>query len=514
MLTNRAKTILNRNETQVKIRAAARTVYEVAKASYGPKSGDAMLEMTYGSPVLSHDGVTNLDQIYLEDPTENNAARVIIQASQKNNERVGDGTTAVALLASSLIMKGQEMVASGIGPREVMAKLKEAAEIAHKKIDSLTKPISPEMLEKVAVISAADTELGAMIADVIAEIGLDGGTHIENYDGPGVTNEIVDGFYFPKGFTHLAFATDYQNLKAVYQDVAILLTAKRLSKQTDLGPILDKIALSGIKELVIIGDVTDEALAMLALNKQKGIITVTPVEPPVYDGSRTLFLEDLAVLTGGMVHPEGSNASDFDVKHLGAAEKVVITEHSTTIMGADGEKEEVGKRVKDLQDQLKLATAQVTIQAIKNRLAKLTGKVAIFRVGGAVEAEQGETKFRAQDAICAVQAAIRGGVVPGGGKTLAQVEGTAFDSVFQQPFLQLASNAGLNPEKYLAQLEQLKDWEGFDFSTANPQPVDMETAGILDPALVLHETVTNATSVATRLINVSASVAYQDRSFK
>lgn len=512
MMTKRAKII--DPAPQLKLRAGAQTVYEVAKAAYGPLSGNAVIEKTYGEPLISHDGVTNVEEVFLDDPVENMGARAIVQASRKSNKSVGDGTTAVAILAYQLLLEAQKLIAAGLNVRVVADKLAQAAMVAHTHVDGLTKPTTEAMLAKIATISAGDPALGEMIADVINEVGIDGGVLVEHSSGLGVSNEIVDGFYFPKGLPHILFATDFQNLRAVYENVPMLLVDKRLSKQTDLAPVLDQIASSGVKELVIVGEVTDEALTLLALNKQKGIITVTPVEPPVFDGGRTLFLEDLAVLTGAKVYSEGS----FDLDMLGAAEKVVITEFNTTIVGADGDSEQVKQRVKELHANLKQATHPTTIEAIKNRLSRLTGKVAILRVGGAVELEQTETKLRVDDAVCATQAAIRTGVVPGGGVTLATVQGTNFDDSFKRPFELLATNAGLNPQSQLARLEHAPAWYGFDLlnpiGTGDWAAVDLLKAGILDPAGVIHEVITNAVSVATKLISVSVAIVYKDRTIQ
>lgn len=509
MMTKRAKVLSP--SPQLSLMEGVRAVYEVAKAAYGPLSGNAIIEKVYGEPLISHDGVTNIDEVYLEDPVQNMGARAIAQASRKSNKSVGDGTTAVAILAYHLFTESQKLIAAGINVRQVSQHLQNAANIAHEHIDKLTKKTTEDMLIKVATISAGDSALGAMIADIIGEVGIDGGVLVEHHDGLGVSNEIVDGFYFAKGLSHMAFATDFQNLRAMYEDVPILLTDKRLSKQTDIAPILDQIASNGVKELVIIGEVTDEALALLALNKQKGIITTTPVEPPVYGGGRTLFLDDLAVLTGGKVYSEGEFSTDM----LGAASKVVITEFNTTIVGADGDSDEVKSRIAELQDNLETAQSPITISAIKDRLAKLTGKVAIIRVGGAVELEQEETKLRVDDAVCATQAAIRGGVVPGGGVTLATVSGTHFDDAFKKPLEVLSRNAGLNPQSQLAALKKASEWCGFDLlapiGAGDWEPVDLLEAGILDPAQVLHEIVTNATSVVSKLISVSVAITYADR---
>lgn len=494
-------------DAQAIIARASEKVYKVAKASYGPKAGNALLGMTYGNAIISRDGVTNISHLKLEDKAEDDVAQVMIQASKKNNQRVGDGTTAVTILAHHLLKEGQRLVAGHENPMAVSRKLEEAGRRAVEVVDILTKQVdNPELLAKVATISAGDPAIGEMIADSLTQVTLDGGVVVENSEGLGITNKIVDGFYFQKGNAIPAFMKDFQRVVSEYRDVAILLTDKRLSTNADIGPILDAVIGSGIKELVIIGEVADEAQITLALNRQKGLLMTTPVEPPVFGGSRTLFLEDLATLTGGTVLTEGSGNGDFSTDMLGAAEKVVINEYSTTIIGADGAKEDVDSRIVTLKEQLAEAEHPVSIQAVKDRLSKLTGKIAIIRVGGAMEVDQKEAKLRVEDAVCAVQAAMRGGIVPGGGVTLTRITGTDFDDAFTQPFRQLFDNAGLNTEKYLFMVEGAKPWHGFDLNNLSDKPVDLLKAGVIDPALVMKEVITNAVRVAASLITVETIV--------
>lgn len=499
------------SEAQAIISRATEKVYEVAKASYGPKAGNALLGMTYGDAVLSRDGVKNISHLKLPIKAEDDVAQIMIQASKKNNQRVGDGTTAVAILAFHLLREAQGLVAGHQNSMAVSRKLEAAGRVAIKYVESVTKEVKdPKFLAKVATISAGDPAIGEMIADSLNEVTLDGGVVVENADGLGITNEIVDGFYFQKGNAVPAFMKDFQRVESAYENVAILLTDKRLSTNADIGPIIDAVVGGGYKELVIIGEVSDEAQISLALTRQKGILMTTPVEPPVFGGSRTLFLEDLATLTGGRVFGEGSSSNDFDVDMLGAAEKIVINEYSTTIIGADGAKEDVDSRIAILKEQLAEAEHPVTIRAIKDRLSKLTGKIAIIRVGGALQVDQKESKLRVEDAVCAVQAAMRGGIVPGGGVTLARVTGTDFDDAFSQPFRQLFDNAGLNTEKHLFKIEGTEPWLGFDLNNLTDEPIDLLEAGVIDPALVMIEVITNAVRVASSLITVATLVTAVD----
>jgi len=498
------KTVLFEEESQAKIRAGAEKVYQVAKAAYGARAGNVLFEKSWGDPILSRDGVTNVREVYLDDPAENMAARIIVQASQKNNQTVGDGTSAVVILAYHLLKEAQRKIGTGINRMIIAKELEAEALRICKYIDVIKKDVVEDAVEQVAAISAGDEALGQLIADTIQEVGLDGGVTVEEYQGLGVQNEIVDGFYFQKGFTDVNLINNYSLLKSEFTDVPILITEKRLSTVSDIAPLLDKIVGNNVRNLVIIGEVVDDALGVLLLNKIKGNITVTVVEPPVYGGNRTLFLEDVAIMTGGTVLLNGTNTQDFNKDFLGYAEKIIINEFSTTIIGADGEKGNVAKRIADLKSQLAEATHPITIEAIKGRLSKLTGKIAIIRVGGATEVEMKESKLRVEDAVCAVQSAIRDGVVPGGGVALAKAP-SDWQS-FKQPFMELMDNAGENPHEYLAKILAADDWMGYDLRNLTKEPYDMLEIGIIDPAQVIKEVVTNAVSVASRLITTTAMI--------
>lgn len=513
-MPNQIRKVIFDDEVQDRVKAALEEAYGLAKRSYGPKAGIALIEQSYGAPLASRDGVTNLKKLYLEDAVENMVVAITKQASEQNNRKVGDGTTAVVILTYHLYMAARKLLAAGHNRMEVAALLEQDAVKALEQINALKIEATESILQSVATISAGDEAVGAMISDVIQEVGIEGGVTVEDYKGLGTPNKIVDGFYFPKGYTHISLINDPTNLESHHTNVPILITEKRLATTPDIAPILDQIVGAGIKDLVIVGEVGDEALSVLLLNRMKGIISATVVDVPVYAGSRSLFLEDLAVLTGGQVFLPGASATDFDVEMLGAAEKVEITGYSTAIIGTDGAFIDVEVRIEELREQLKEATNQIDIEAIKDRLARLTGKVAIIQVGGATDIEQGEVKLRVQDAVCAVQAAIRGGVCPGGGVTLARLTDLTFSDAFKQPFKQLVENAGLNPEAHLAHVEAAKPWHGFNLRRPTEKPIDLLKTGVVDPALVLTEIVQNATSIVAKLITTNSTITYVDRENK
>lgn len=514
-----SKKIIHEEEVQQRIAAGIAEVYEVAKASYGPSAGNALIELPYGDPLISRDGVTNVEKVYLEDAVENMAARILVQASRKNNRKVGDGTTAVVILAYHLYKEARKFLAAGYGRMDISKLLQETAVDVIKQIDELKIPATDELLTNVAMVSSGDEAIGQMIADVIKEVGIDGGVTVEDFPGIGIYNELVDGFYFRRGFTNVNLINDPTSLESRHQNADILISEKRMATAADLAPILDKIIkTSGSgKELILVADVAEEVLGMLLLNRMKGIINVTPIDLPVYGPMRSLAFEDLALITGGKVYVPGANASDFELSMLGSAERVIINEYSTTIIGGEGVSEDIAARVNELHKQLQEADSAVTVDALKDRLARLTGKVAIIRVGGATEIEQKEVKLRVEDSVCAVQAAIKDGVVPGGGVALLHVKGPdMFGHVFREPFRQLIDNGGHNPEVARANLlgGKVNPWLGYNLRFDGFEPVDLLKAGIIDPASVVKEVVQNATSVVAKLITVGVGITYIDRTEK
>lgn len=495
--------VTDRDVLQNKIANASDQVYKVAKAAYGPKAGNVIVGFKMGAPLLSRDGVTNIKRIKLADAIEDDIAKVIVEASEKNNQKVGDGTTAVVILSHHLLQAARKLESKGVNPMEVSEKLRQAEKRVLEYIDSIKKITTEEDLQKVATVSAGDPELGAMISDILQEVGVDGGVMIEQYEGLGVHNEIVDGFYFPKGYKDTALINDQSSNQSLHKDVAILISNKVFNTEVELAPILNGVVQKGYKELIIVGEVNNAALETLIMTRSKGLLLTVPVDPPYTVGGRTLFLDDIALKTGATVY-DGVNFSPE--VHLGFASEVLVTEHSTTIIEGDSEKKLVKERIESLRKQLDEEEHPQSIQFIKERLARLTGKMAIIRVGGAIEFEREETKLRVQDAVCAVQSAMKDGILPGGGSTLARVQGTEFDEAFKQPFKALFDNAGLNPESYLARLEESDVWQGFNLRNITDKPVDMLEEGVIDPSLVISEVVTNAVALVRGLITASAAL--------
>lgn len=506
------KDVVFGDELHSRISSGLLKAYNVAKASFGPNAGNALIEYPYGDPLISRDGVTNLRKLILEDPVENAAVQVVVQASKHNDQTVGDGTTGTGILAFHLYTDGRRRVAGGENPMVVSRQIIEAANKAVAQIDAIKKPLNPKMLNKVATTSAGDDAIGELVAETVNAVGADGGITLEDFAGRGIYNEIVEGFYFRKGLVSAYLAKDPANLESKHYKAPILILDKQLSEQAEAAELMERI-IDKFNELIIVGSVVGDALAFIVQLRldRKNPFVVSIVDAP-YE-ARSLFLEDLALMTDATVITEGFDVNEFSPAHLGFAAKAVITTSGTTLLGPDGAQENVDKRVSELKKQLKEATSPVDIEMIRARLSRLTGKVAIIRVGGATETEQKEVKLRVQDAVGAAQAALKEGILPGGGTTLARLE-VGFKEAFEAPFKQLAQNSGVNAEKLLWQLQMAPEGYGYDLRNITDKPVDLLKAGVVDPALVVKEIVTNAASVAAKLLTTSSAITLANRDEK
>lgn len=505
-------------EAQSAIRKGVDIAFDLAKAAFGPRSGNVAMESVYGDPMISHDGVFNLEHLHIAEPEINMPARILVQASRSTNIHVGDGTTGAAILAGALYRDAAALVASGSISRMNAARLlqKTAAQVVEH-VDSLKIVADEELLRNVAIISSSDEPTGSLISDTIQEIGADGGVIVEDFGGSGLYNDIVSGFYFRKGFTHAALLTDPSNLESRFDRTFVLVTEKELSNVGDIAPILDKCIGKGIQELLLIGTVQTEALATAVKARLDGKITCTIVDSPDYSALRTLFMDDVALYTGATVLSGGSNPQDFTTDMLGEA-KVVVTEHATTLINDEldeKQKAALDARVNELTEELRTASSPITQEAVRSRLGRLTGHIAILRVGGSTDVERAELKLRVEDAVAALQAAIKDGVVPGGGVTLARLpQDLAFRDAFNVPFLTLQENAGRNGDRALWKVQDAKEWMGFDLRNDDEKLVDLKKVGVIDPTLVIKEVVSNAASVAAELIKTVVLLPFDNREAK
>ena len=493
--------------------AGVEKVYEVAVSAYGPSAGTVAIELSYGAPHVSRDGVTNLSKVYLEDPAENVAARIVIQGSEKVNKKRGDGTSAVAVLSKHFYAECMKRIGAGHNIMDVSRLLTKVSSDVIDQVDKMKVDVKGDMLEHVARISAGDEAIGAMIADTVNKIGIEGGVIVEDFEGLGIHNEIVQGIYFRKGFTEQYLVNNVASAESIVNDADILIIERPMKTAAEIAPIIDKIVRSGGKgtEVVIIGDIDGEALATLAETKHKGFLNTTLLDVP-YSPMKSIFLEDLAVMTGGKVFSMGAKASDFTVDMLGGADKVIVNSYSTTIIGAQAPEEDKLARLNTLRDELKSTENSTDVEFIKDRLSKLQGKVAIVRVGGATPVERDEVRLRVDDAIAAVQAANEGGVVPGGGVCLARIMPEDFKEAFQAPFRVLVSKAGYNAEKALFKVLEGNTWQGYDLKNwTDYETVDLLEVGVLDAAEVVKEVVRSAASVVSQLITTQTAIVFVDR---
>lgn len=524
LATNTRKPIMG-TDAQSAIREGVDLAYEVAKAAYGPSSGNVAIEAQYGDPIISHDGVFNLDHLHIPDAGVNMAARILVQASRSTNVHVGDGTTCAALIAASVYREAVSLVTTTRESRfSIARRIKAAAAQAVEEIDKLKIDATPELLHNVAVISASDDAVGSLISDTIQEVGADGGVIIEDFRGSGIYNDLVSGFYFRRGFSTPIGATDPSNLESRFDKVFVLVSEKDLANVGDIAPLLDKCIGAGIRELVLVGSVQTEALGVavkasvdyMQSQGKKGILT-TIVDGPDYSGMRTLFMDDLAMYVGAKVLNGGSKPQDFDPDMLGAA-KVSINEFSSTFLNGERDpKQELAlqKRIKELSKELEVATSPIEQEMVRTRLGRLSGKIAILRVGGNSDVEQQEVKLRVEDAVAALQSAIKDGVVPGGGTTLARLPDTIdFKDAFEQPIKALLENAGYNAEKGLGAVKDAKPWQGYDLRAEVEKLVDLKKAGVVDPTMVIKEVVLNGCSVAAELIKTTVLLPFDNREAK
>lgn len=510
-----AKDIIYGDDARSKITDGITTMYEVARAAYGPKAGNVMYEHNWpvGAAKLSRDGVTNLKKVTIKDRAANIAAKAVLQASEKNNAVVGDGTTAVAILTYHLYMAGRKLIGSGYNQMEVAKMIDETAEKAIEYIDSIKTPLTEKDLLHVAKVSSGDDAIAELLAEMVSEVG-DGGITVEEHTGLGVHGEVIDGFYMRKGFTDVRLVKDGGSLSSDFEKVPIFLTDKVISEAREMASIISRVKNAGHKEILILGEVIHDALEYLVTERGTNSIVPTVAGIPATSGMKSIVLDDVALMTGGRVYGQGENFNNFDIEYLGAAERVVVEELSTTIMNGAGEQLDVDHRIEELQKQLEGELAGITITVIKDRIARLKGKIGIVKVGAPTDIDREELRLRIDDAVCALQAAKRDGTVPGGGTTLARVTGTHFDDVLKELFRELLANAGEKADYKLMHMLAKPVGYGYDLKNPTEEPVDLRKAGILDPALVIKEVVRNAASVASRLITTTVIITFSDESDK
>jgi chaperonin GroEL len=525
-----AKKVFYDDDARRRVLAGAQILYDAVKTTMGPKGRNVVISKSYGNPTVTHDGVTVAKGVEIADADDETlgykvGAELIKQAANKMNDVAGDGTTTVTVLTYHILNEANKLIAAGHNPMLLRKGLEAAAHDVIAKLGTLSEDIAGKKnrVEEVATISAGDNEIGRMIADVIDKVGKDGVVTVEEGQGLSLESEVVEGFTFDRGFVSPYMVTDAARMEAVYDKPAIVLTDKKVSSIQEILPLLEKLVQSGKKDLVLIAeDVEGEALPNLILNKLKGVFNCVAVKAPAFGDRRKDILNDIAILTGATVISEdqGITFEAADQSVIGSARKVIVTKDETTIIEGAGTVTELKARIDQISKQAEAASSEYDKENLEKRRAALNGKVAVIKVGGATETEIEEKKFRVDDAVAAVKAAMEEGIVPGGGVTLVnlakEVNTDGNDSAaagaqilknsLEQPFRILLSNAGLNPDEWLPQVKMAK--AGFGVNVNDPSRlVDLKASGVVDPARVTKEALQNAVSIAGTAMTMGALVA-------
>jgi chaperonin GroEL len=524
-----AKQLVFGEEARRKLRNGIDIVAEAVATTLGPKGRNVALDRKFGSPTITHDGVTVAKEIELEDPFENMGAQLLKEAATKTNDIAGDGTTTSTVLAHAMVTEGLKTLAAGANPMM----LKRGIEAASKSVANGIKKQSIEISTKeeianVATISAQDRQIGDLIAEVMDKVGKDGVITVEESKGLEFEQEYVEGMQFDRGYISSYFITDSDHMESVIEEPYILVYDKKISAAQDMLPLLEKLVQVGKRELVILAeDVDGEALATMVLNKLRGTLNVLAIKAPGFGDRRKAMLQDIAILTGATLISEetGRKLDTAEVADLGKAEKVVADKDNTTIIGGKGESKAIKGRIEQIRVEIEKTTSDYDREKLQERLAKLSGGVAIIRVGAATETELKEKKHRVEDALSATRAAVEEGIVPGGGVALMNAMG-ALDSVkltsddektglnivrkaLEVPMRRISENAGYDGSVVVENVRQAQAKDKNDkigFNILDEKYTDMVKDGVIDPAKVTRGALENATSIAAMILTTEALI--------
>lgn len=497
------------------------------KVTLGPKGRNVVIDKGYGGPNITKDGVTVAKEIELEDKYENVGAEMVKEVASKTNDVAGDGTTTATLLAQSMIREGLKLVSSGVSPMTIRLDMEKKVKEIVANLKEMSQSVSvKEDWAKVASISANDKEIGNIIAEAMESVGKDGVITVEEGQSFGIEKEVVEGMQFDKGYVSPYMVTDSESMKAEYQEPYILITDKKISSLQEVLPLLEKMAQAGKKDLVIIADeIEGEALATFVVNKIRGTFNVLGVKAPGFGDRRKAMLEDIAALTGGRVISEevGLKLENAEMEDLGQARKVVSSKENTTVVGGKGDEAKIKARVDQIRNEIEQSDSDFDKEKLQERLAKMSGGVAVIKVGAATEAEMKEKKDRIEDALNATRAAVEEGVVPGGGLALAHA-GNAFeeltdkkedtagakivDTAILEPIKQIAANAGKDGSLIVYNIirENREGKKNIGYNAAMDKFEDMIEAGVVDPTKVVRSALENAASAAIMFLTTEAVI--------
>ncbi|MDD3427540.1 MAG: chaperonin GroEL [Caldisericia bacterium] len=518
------KLIIFGEETRQKLLEGINKLSNAVKVTLGPRGKHVVLERKFGSPILCDDGVTIAKEIELEDPFENEGAQLVKEVASKTADVAGDGTTTATVLTQAIVSDGLKNVTAGANPIALKKGIEEAVKVAVDEIKRISKPIEDrDDVEKVATISSKNPEIGRSIAEAIDKVGKDGVITVEEYEGFDIKVEFVEGMQFDRGYISPYMVTDPERMEALIRDPYIVITDKKVSSIQEFLPLLEKLAKSGKPFLLIADEVEGEALATLVVNKLRGTFNCVAVKAPGFGDRRKEMLQDIATLTGGQVISEdiGIKFESVDLSMLGQASQVKVDKDNTTIIGGKGSPEEIKKRIEQIKRQIKETKSDYDIEKLQERLAKLTGGVAVIKVGAPTETEMKERKHRVEDAVAATKAAVEEGIVPGGGTILVQIssaldklrlgnedEQTGVNIVKKalfEPVKLIASNAGVEGVVVAEKVKTLPLGHGFNAETL--EYTDMSKAGIIDPAKVVRTALQNAASIGSLILTAEAAIA-------
>ena len=520
-----AKEIKYGAEARAALGAGVNKLADTVRVTLGPKGRNVVLDKSYGAPLITNDGVTIAKEIELEDAFENMGAQLVKEVATKTNDVAGDGTTTATVLAQAMINEGMKNLAAGANPIILRKGMKKATDKAVEAIAAMSSKITGyKQIAKVAAISAGDEGVGQLVADAMEKVTNDGVITIEESKTMKTELDLVEGMQFDRGYVSAYMATDMEKMEAVLDDPYILITDKKISNIQEILPLLEQIVQSGAKLLIIAEDVEGEALTTLIVNKLRGTFNVVAVKAPGYGDRRKAMLEDIAILTGGTVISSelGYELKDTTMDMLGRAKSVKVQKENTVIVDGEGDKEALQSRIAQIKKQIEETTSDFDREKLQERLAKLSGGVAVIRVGAATETEMKEAKLRLEDALAATRAAVEEGIICGGGsayihaskevaKLAASLEGDEKTGAgivlkaLEAPLYHIAANAGLEGSVIINKVRESEVGVGFD--ALKEEYVDMVSAGILDPAKVTRSALQNATSVASTLLTTESVVA-------
>jgi chaperonin GroEL len=529
-----AKQIIFNEKARRTLKSGLDQAANAVKITLGPRGRNVALDKGYGSPTITNDGVSIAKEISLKNKFENMGAEIVKEVASKTNDIAGDGTTTSVVLLQAIVEEGMKHTEAGLSAMGVRAGIEQAAADAVAALRGLSKKIqNDDEIKQVATISAESSEIGTIIADTIKVVGKDGVVTVEESQGFGIDKEVVEGLEFDRGYVSAYMVTDASRMEASYKDAQILITDKKISSLQEVLPVLEKVAQGGRKELVIIADDVDgEALTTFVLNKLRGTFNVLAVKAPGYGDRKNEMLQDIAVMTGGEVISEktGNTFEKTTVDMLGRASKVIATKDSTVIVGGKGEKAAINARIAEIKKQIADTTSKFDKEKLEERLAKMSGGVAVIRVGAATETEMKYLKLKIEDAVNATKAAIEEGIVQGGGSALvkaAQKVGETFAKnrekmaadarvgyevvlrALEMPLRQIAQNAGVDAGVVVEKVRDAKGTMGYD--AVKNEVVDMLASGIVDPVKVTRTGLERAASAAAILLTTEAAIAEEPK---